>query len=279
MPDLQVELEYEAQDDIPENVRGLYDEKDGKFVLTGVSGLKTQNDITAVQEALRKEREDHAKVRDQLKPWSTLGKKPDEIQAELDRIAELKAAAEGKIDETKMEELVNGRLKQHTGPLERQLSEKDERVTELTGLVEQLQNSIETRDRNDVVRQAAMDTKVHNTDIDDILMVAGHVLEKTDDGQFITKADVKGVTPGVDVKTFMKEMQKTRPHWWPQSEGGGAGGGGAGVPGGGKNPWSADGWNFTDQSRIVKEQGMEVAEKLAKAAGTSVGGMRPQQKK
>jgi len=77
---------------------------------------------------------------------------------------------------------------------------------------------------------------------------------------------------------FLTEMQDKRPHWWPKSVGGGAGGSGNGF-GGAANPWTAENWNMTQQGAYVKENGMDKATQMAKAAGTTVGGMKPAAKK
>lgn len=275
MPEQNIELSYDSKDAIPSGFGSLYDEKDGKFVLAGVSGMKTSQDVANVQEALRKEREDHSAAKNSLKAWGDL--KPDEVHAQLDRVKELELAAEGKLDDAKINEMVESRLTQKTGPLERQIKtiteERDTAVSERDALKQQ----IERRDMNDAVRSVATEMKVHTTAIPDVEMVAASYLERSADGSFITKADVQGITPGVDVKQFMKEMQKLRPHWWPASEGGGAGGGN-GDFGGGANPWTSDGWNLSKQGQVVRDQGMEVAQRMAKAAGTTVGGLKPKAK-
>ena len=98
-----IEISYDTMNAVPEAFRGLYSERDGKAVLTGVNGLKTIHDVNNVQEALRKERNDHAAVRDALKAWKGLGDEPTEIQARLDRMAELEAAAGAKLDEGKIQ--------------------------------------------------------------------------------------------------------------------------------------------------------------------------------
>ena len=274
-----IEITYDSIDAVPEAFRPLYQEQDGKAVLTGVNGLKTQKDVFNVQEALRKEREDHAKVRDALKGWKSLGEDPTEIQAKIDRISELEAAAGGKLDESKLQQLVEARLGQKTAPLERQLRETTTNLEELQQENSTLKQSIERRDMSDAVRSVATEMKVISTAIADVEMVAAAYLERdSTTGEFIVKADAKGVTPGADVKTFMKEMQRIRPHWWPQSQGGGAGGGGGGL-GGADNPWSADGWNLTKQGQVVKEHGMARAQEMAKAVGSTVGSTRPPKKK
>lgn len=272
MPEVTLDLSYDSADSIPEGFKGLYDEADGKFTLAGVNGMKTQKDINNVQEALRKEREDHKKAKDALTPWSSLGEVAD-VQAKLDRIAELEAAAEGKLDDEKINKLVEGRLTQKTAPLERQIKTLTDESDAVKAENATLKTQIETRDRNDAVRAVATEMKVIATAIPDVEMVAGMYLERNEAGDFVTKADASGVTPGVDVKQFLKEMQKVRPHWWPASQGGGAGGG-IGENGGDSNPWAHDTWNVTAQGALIKSD-RATAERLAKAAGTTIGGVKP----
>lgn len=273
-----IEITYDSLDQVPEAFRPLYQEQDGKAVLTGVNGLKTQQDVFNVQEALRKERQDHAAAKEALKPWKTLGDDPTEIQQKLDRIAELEAAAGGKLDDGAIQKMVEARLGQKTAPLERQLRELTGTFEEVTKERDALKKAIETRDMNDAVRSVATEMKVLPTAVADVELVAAMFLERDETtGEFMVKADAKGVTPGVDVKTFMKEMQKLRPHWWPASQGGGAGGGG-GLGGGADNPWSASGWNLTKQGQFIKEHGLARAEEAAKAVGSRIGATHPPKK-
>jgi hypothetical protein len=77
---------------------------------------------------------------------------------------------------------------------------------------------------------------------------------------------------------LLTEMQETKTHWWPGSQGGGARGSQGGGGFSGKNPWSAEGWNMTEQGSYLKAHGKDRAEKMAQAAGTSLGGRRPTKK-
>lgn len=280
---MPIELSYENREALPAAFQNdeVFNElfsvgDDGKITVTGVTGMKTQQDVDAVKEALRKEREDHSKAKDALKPWGDLN--AEETLAQLDRIKELEAAAGGKLDEEKLNQLVEGRLSQKTGPLERQIKELTEAKAALETENGTLKSSIESRDRNDSVRSVAAESKAHSTAIPDIEMAASAMLEKNDDGKWVTKSDIDGLTPGLDVKGWMKEMTKLRPHWWPESEGGGGRGGGGGNSFTGNNPFSHEHWNMTEQGRIMNEQGREVADRMAKAAGTTVGGPRPPKK-
>lgn len=269
---MPIEISYESVDAVPETFRkeGVFDElftvgEDGRVSLSGVAGLKTQKDVDAVKEALRKEREGHSKAKEQLKAWAGLD--PAEVYTKLGRINELEALAGGKVDEKKLNELVEGRLAQKTGPLERSLKE----LSELKGALEAenhaLKTSIETRDRNDTVRQFAVETKAHATALADIEMAASMMLERDEEGRWITKTGLNGISAGLDVKNWLKEMMRQRPHWWPESEGGGGrGGGGMGVGFNGKNPFSREHWNATKQVEIAREQGIEAAIRMQRHA-------------
>lgn len=278
MPETQIELSYESADEIPEAFRPLYDEQDGKFVLGGVNGMKTQQDVSNVQEALRKERNDKSELDKAVKEWRRLGESPDEIQAKLDRIEELEKLADGKLDDEKIKEIAESRVKQATSPLQRNLETVTQERDTYKSEVDALKQQIERRDMHDVITTVATEMKVQPTALPDIKIIAERYFERREDGSFITKSDVTDVTPGVDVKQFFKEMQKTRPHWFPPSEGGGARGGGA-MGSSADNPWSPKGWNLTEQGRIIREQGMDVANNMAKAAGSSVGATKPRSDK
>lgn len=281
---MPIELQYDNKDALPEAFRSdaVFNElfttnAEGKIVLSGVTGMKTQKDVDSVKEALRKEREDHGKTKDALKPWGSLN--AEETLAQLDRIKELEAAAGGKLDEAKLNELVEGRLSQKTGPLQRQIETLTGDKTKVEQERDALKAQLETRDRNDAVRSVATEAKVLQTAIPDMEMAASVMLEKDADGNLVTKSGIAGLTPGLNVKEWAKEMQKLRPHWWPESEGGGARGGGGGGGFTGNNPFTAEHWSLTEQGKFLNANGRDATEKLAKAAGTTIGGAKPAPKK
>lgn len=132
---MPLQHKYENKEDIPEQFQELFTEVGGSFLMTEVIGMKTVEDVNNLQESLRKERSDHKTVKTALAKFGALD--PDDIHGQLDRIHELEAAAGGKIDETKMAEMLEARLKTKTAPLERQLSELQtslsDKDTELVG--------------------------------------------------------------------------------------------------------------------------------------------------
>jgi len=276
---MPIELRYDNEDALPEAFRNetIFAElftrnEDGSISMTGVTGMKTQKDVDSVSEALRKERNDHKITKDRLKPWGELN--AEETLTQLDRIRELEAAAGGKLDDDAINKIVDGRLAQKTGPLDRQIKTIGEERDALTQENAGLKNSIITRDRNDSVRAEATKVKSHATAVPDIEGAASVMLEQNEEGKWIAKSGIEGITPGLGIDGWLRDMQKLRPHWWPESEGGGARGGNGGTGFNGANPWSAKNWNLTEQGKVFNDSA-DLAGRLAKAAGTSLGGPRP----
>ena len=276
---MAIELIYDNEDALPEAFRNetIFAElftrnDDGSISVTGVTGMKTQKDVDSVSEALRKERNDHKVTKDRLKPWGELN--AEETLTQLDRIRELEATAGGKLDDDAINKIVDGRLAQKTGPLDRQIKTIGEERDALTQENAGLKNSIITRDRNDSVRAEATKVKSHATAVPDIEGAASVMLEQNEEGKWITKSGIEGITPGLGIDGWLRDMQKLRPHWWPESEGGGARGGNGGTGFNGANPWSAKNWNLTEQGKVFNDSA-DLAGRLAKAAGTSLGGPRP----
>ena len=149
---------------------------------------------------------------------------------------------------------------------------------ELTTERDALSGNLSKRMLRDSLRPLMLEAKVIPEHEEDVFLYAERHLVKSEDGTgFFVKDDATGVTPGATAKDWLGEMLEKRPGWLPPSQGGGAGGsrGGGGGALAGKNPWSAEGWNMTEQGRVLKEKGPEVAKRLAESAGTTVGGLKP----
>lgn len=265
---------YENQEDIPEGYADLFTEKSGKWIFTGVEGIKTQADVDTLSTALAKERKDHKATKDKLATFGDLD--PEEVHTKLDRIAELEAAAGGKIDEAKINEIVEGRVKTKLAPIERELKKAKDELAEREAKITEFTQKERNRMISDVVTKAARESKVRPEAIEDALMLAERVMDIDEAGNVVTKDGV-GVTPGIDPATWLTEIQDKRAHWWPESSGAGALGN-KGNLNGGTNPFTAEHWNMTEQGRIFKENRAR-AEQLAKSAGTTIGGQKPAAKK
>ena len=273
---------YDNEDDIPESVenfRELFVEKNGKFELTGISGIQTPANVARLQTGLEKERDAHKATKERLKVWGDMDH--EDVVSKLDRIPELEAAAKGKLDDQAIEEIVqrrlDGTLKSKLGPIEREntkLKRERDEFAEKIGTFEQRETRRSIRDETG---KALLAAKVIPEAHEDALFLAERLMEVTEDGNVITK-DGNGVPPGLHPADWLTEIQDKKPHWWPPAVGGGARGSRGGTTFGGPNPWSADGWNMTAQGQYVRAHGTEKASRLAEAAGTKIGGERPKAK-
>ncbi len=269
-------------EDVPEAVRGEYTQVGERFELAVEGAL----DLTAAK-ALRNEngarRISEKKANDALAIWKPLieGKKPDEILAILDRVPELEAAAAGKIDENKINSMVETRVGSKLAPVQRQVTTLTASLAEKDAIIAGYQTKERTRAVHDSVREAIGKSKgFQPSAAEDALILAERMFEVTDDGKVVTKDGV-GVTPGVDAVVWLQDLQTKRAHWWGPTEGGGAGGSGRGNGGGGgSNPWKGESWNMTEQGKIWRENPAR-ADQLARAAGHSgaIGAMKPALKK
>lgn len=269
-------LKREVKDinEVPEAFRGEYKQVGDKWIVDVEGGFKTEEDVTRLSGALAKERNDHSQTKKKFEPFQSLGNLED-VQAQLARIPELEIAAEGKVDDKKIEKLVEARLAQKVAPIQRELDQTKNQLGEATKTVESYKTKERTRTIHDAIRAAASGAKVAESAVEDALLLGERVFDVDDQGRVLAKDGV-GVTPGIDASVWFTEMQKKRPHWWGPSQGGGASGSGGG--GGGVNPWSAEHWNMTEQGKIYNQDPAR-AEQLAKSAGTEIGGGKPQPKK
>jgi hypothetical protein len=280
---------YDSAEDIPEGYADLYTERNGKWELTGIQGVKTQADVERVQEALRKEKADHRLAKTALQAFE--GIDPEAITAQANKLEEVTAQLEainkdGRVDEAKLEPIIAARIKQAVAPLERdkvnlerQLDAQKKIVGEKDGEVITLRTSITTGDIERQIRDAAAEAKVAPLAIFDAIRYGREVFEKAEDGRVITK-DVNGVVPGLTPKEWFKDQLDKSPHWWPVSVGGGSqgsGNSGRGGYGGVNNPWSRAGWNVTKQGTLVKTLGEPKASEIAAQVGAKIGDTKPAQ--
>lgn len=263
---------YKDKAEIPEQYQELYAEKGGQFELSGIEGIKTEADVLRLNEALRKERNDHAQAKEKLRAWGEHS--PDDVLAKLDRLSELEAAGGGKMDDEKIEKLLEARLRSKLSPVEREKQKLLEQLTVATQEITTYKERDRQRKIHDAIRAAASEARIVATAIDDALVLAERVFDVDEDGR-VTVRDQVGFTPGIDPASWLSELQPKRPHWWPESVGGGAKGGKGG--GFADNPWSADNWNKTKQGQIYTENPQR-AEQMARAAGVEVFAVKPRAK-
>lgn len=277
---------YATAEEIPEGYAALYTERNGQWELTGVTGIKTQSDVDRLSAALTKERNDHKATRQTLQAFGELD--PEEVRTKLENYDNLNEQVEalkagGAFDEEKMEPIIQSRVRQAIGPLERekntlqrQLDDTKKKVGEFEGTVSQLQQKMINDRIERAVRDTAVAEKVIAPAIGDAVLNARGIFEETEDGRIVTKDGVAGVTPGLTAKEWLNDMKEKAPHWWPSSVGGGSRGGGPlGQYQGADNPWSKEGWNLTKQGQIVKQVGLAKANEIAARVNSKVGATKP----
>lgn len=258
---MKIKVEYPTLEEIPEAARPLYTEQGGKFVLTGVEGVKPISEFERAMAAKRVETEAHNQTKAKLQAWGDLN--PDEVLATLDRIKELETAAGGKLDEKALGDLVEARIGSRLGPIERAKKALETALAEkentLKGLITERRNGIIRAE----VTKAALAEKVIDTALDDVVLLASTAFDVDEAGK-ITARDT-----GLSVSDWLSDMKARRPHWWPQSRGGGAGGSGM-TDSGIANPWAKETFNLTRQGEILTKNPEQAArlEAAAKASTT-----------
>ena len=267
----KLELVYDNAEDVPEGFGELYTETDGKFALTEINGMKTTADVDRLQESLHKERKLHKEVKTKLHGFGDL--EADAVRTSLNELEELKLQVDGSDD--KFEERVAARMISVTAPLERKLATiATERDTAI-GEVGVFQKKEKNRNISDEIRAAGSKLKMVPAAIDDAITLGRNVMDVDEEGRIAVRAD-SGFDEGADPTSWIEGLRESKPHWWPASEGSGARGGNSGS-GVGSNPFTSSNWNMTEQGKLHKEN-PERAARMAKMAGTTVGGMKPPEK-
>ncbi len=284
---MALELSYDKKEDVPEAHAELYTEadnaaKDGKvWTLTGINGLVTKVDVDKLNVALGKERTDHKATKEKVKVWGDMDQ--EKVVKDLAELTELRAAADAGTDakgdkekfEVGVKAAAEARIVAAKVTSDREIADLKKIGVEQTDTITGYKNADTVRTIGDDVLKACISSKVIESARPDVLMNAERVFEINDEGLVLTRDQV-GVTPGIAAEIWLSEMQEKRPHWWPTSTGGGAGGN-KGDGGFDKNPWSNEHWNLTNQAAAIRENKGK-AERMAAAAGTSIGAPRPVQK-
>ncbi len=126
---MAIELSYEKEDEVPEAHKELYTEVDGKWNLTGITGMKTQADVDRLTTSLTKERGVSAALKKKNETWGDLDQ--EKVLSELDELKEARIrleAGDGKIDEEKVEALVTARVATQVAPIQRKLDAAEKTV-------------------------------------------------------------------------------------------------------------------------------------------------------
>ena len=271
---MQIETEYADENDIPAEVRHLYREGSDGWTIASATQVKSPDDVARLQEALRKEREDHKAAREALKPFEGLN--ADEVREGLARRDELEAARspdDPDADE-KRAAAEEARIRARVAPLERETERLKGELEEKASALTAFEQSDRHRRMMEAARKAAIDNKLNNAGIASFQFAADRLFEETEDG-FVTREgaslpDVK-LAAGLTPEIALSEIQRidTYSGWWPDSAGANARGGDGKSAG--ANPYAAEKINRTEIGRLVQSDRAK-AERLAAAAGKAIDG-------
>ena len=267
---------YDTLTAVPAEHAALYIEKDGKAVLQ-LAGIKTQADFDNYATALRARLADAA---GDLKAVKNQGMSRDEITALIKDVATAVRAPNGD-DRNGGKGGDDGQLADRVHELERELASTQEQLTTAQTEGENAKKTATSTTIRNALATAAAKAGVRPAAVPGFVQLVEANFELASSGQVVTKLEgvtVPGVTPNTAPEPFMAAIQRASDfsHFWPDSKGSGAsgGGGGGGGKGGADNPFTNEGWNMTLQGNLIRSDRPE-AERLAKAAGTSIGGGKP----
>lgn len=268
---MAIEEMYEKYEEIPEKYTHLFEQKDDKWLFkTDVKSNEIQG-AKKLKELLNKEREAHKVTRDKLSDYN--GISPEEFSEVMKKIDEIsEPTSDDSLVKKHLAQLNKVKNKGREAALERKLNVA---TSERDNLIKQLTEQQEQQRRQEVLnalKDQAIKSNVIPSAVDDVVAIAGGMFESVD-GSIIGK-EMDGVAHGQDVQSWMSEMRNKRPHWWSDSVGAGATGSrGKSLSSG--NPFSKDGWNLTEQAKIVSSD-IGKAQEMAKQAGVEIGGLKPE---
>jgi len=206
---------YEKKEDVPQDFESLYTEKDGKFELTEVEGLKTQADIDRLQEAARKERDDHKATKDALNEVNAkLATAEDQVKAFEKQIEE--GGLKGGKDAPTHEDLVK------LARLERENEELKTKSAETQTKYDELSNTVTRNKAKDILRKEAA-KHLRPECIDREVEIIADKFEFSDK-DLLTRADLEGIN-SLKPEEFFPLHVKDNPYLAIKSNSGGAGGG------------------------------------------------------
>lgn len=284
---MRLKERYDSQDEIPEgSISDLFAEQDGGFQFVGIPGMMGSGGQQRLRDEARQYRLASADAKKEAERWAALGSFED-VQATLDRVPELEAAAGGSGDaEEKIRQQVEAKLQVERAKHERESRKLQEQLDKHNRTVQQYEDQARETFIRDAVLRECQQTKQGRVDpeaMEDAVMYARLHLqaqeERDENGALrltgvSVKDGVSGFNPGDDVTTWLNGMREKKTHWNLPSEGGGGFGSkrSGNMP---KNPWSKDHWNETHQIQFEREHGEEKAAAAARQAGSELGAFHP----
>lgn len=256
---------YETQEEIPEQFVELFEERQGKWMLTKIEGMKTEADVHRIQESLNKERSTLRDAKQKLAAWGELD--PADVHKQLDEMPELQARladlGDGSANEETIQTRVDAGIRRVEAPLHRERDKLTADVAERDTTINGLQNQIRTKSIRDALREAATKNKVETAAFEDV-MLRSPMFELDDDGAVVTKDGLPDIPGGMTADAWLAETRTKYSHWYALPAGAGAKGStGSKVTG---NPFTKGKFDSVAAQALSKSDPQKAAQ-LAKSAG------------
>lgn len=237
----------DSLDSVPEALREYY-KQDGEQFILQVEGVQQHPDVTALANALERQKEDNRTLRRKAdEAADKLADIPDDFT--LDEWNRLKDSGEGKVEE---------RLKEQRERLQAQHQKEVERLREENqSLSGRLQKNVAERALDEAIDKAGVDPKFRKA------VKALHNASLKIEGEGDEVQVLLGDLPVSDALQAFVASDEGKHFVAPPSGGGAPGSNGGG--GGERNPWSKEHFNLSEQGRILREDPAK-AERLKQQA-------------
>lgn len=220
-------------DEVPEESRALYTEKDGVFVLD-IEGIESHPGAKALKNALDREKAERVKRQetiDALKKDAEAFKDldPEKARDALAKVAEIedkKLISEGKIDE-----LVEAKVERMRADFDAQIKAKDGTIAELTGSSDKLTHELADIKIFSAIRDEALANGAKSEALDDIVNRGRSIWHLIDGAPTAIKVDTDdermfGKTgDALTIQEWVGTLAAEAGHLFEPNKGGGGGGG------------------------------------------------------
>lgn len=250
---------YKEQSEIPQGFEALYTLKNDVYMLTGIDGLKTIDDVNKLQSSLNKERTDHKATKELLRTYTAFGD-VDTLQKTFDELEELRILSSNDGD---LEKIVAQKTDALVRVHAKQIANKESEISNLTKQLDDLKATVKQSEINRTLSDLALKSGISQAAIEDVVNLHGSKFEFDSNGDLVVNSDDPNYA-GLDANSWFEQMKEVKSYWWPMSQGGGAtGSNGSTVV---NNPFAAKTLNITEQMNLIKNDPAK-AKNLAKLEG------------
>lgn len=250
---MPLDFTIDSVDSLDESIRQFYVERDGQFVLD-VVGVKPEDEFSKVHGLLQQERNTRKQLESKIKQFGDIT--PDKFYSLQDKLEELQSfTSEGQLDTSKLDSLVEKRLKPYDRKIDKISSERDQAMQELSNLKQHMLSA--TRD-NKITELAA--NRIKPEFIKDLHLRAKYELEYSEDMDTFIDPN------GLSMDEWVAKQLKDTPSWGLDTKGTGMKNPANAPTVVVNNPFAKETFSLTEQARLYRDD-PELYEKLKKQAG------------